>query len=118
MRVSSRREEAGEEQVAVAVELRVLFGGELHECAFLGRWVEDVGEPRAQVLAGAPAVVIDESGGAVGVAARDGVGDRLVLVPQRLALARLLQHRAHHAAQVAPVQAARSAPISGLPEAA
>ena len=43
----------------------------------------------------------------VGVAGGDGRGDRLVLVPQRLALRRLLQHRAHHAAQVAPVRRAR-----------
>ena len=66
--------------------------------------VEDVGQAREQVVAGAPAVLIDQPGGALAVAARDRGGDRLVLVPERLALARLLQHRAHDAAQMHPVQ--------------
>ena len=73
--------------------------------AFPGLLVENVGEAGQQVLARLPAVVIDEARRAVGVAARDRFGDRGVLVPERFALARLLQHRAHDAAQVHPVQA-------------
>jgi len=49
-------------------------------------------------------VVFDQSRGALGVAVGDRLGDGLVLVPDRLALAGVLQHRAHHAAQVDPVQ--------------
>ncbi len=71
-----------------------------------GGAVENVGEARLQVLAGLPAVVVDEaSRRARRRRAAMARGDRLVLVPDRLALARLLQHRAHDAAQVHPVRA-------------
>ena len=61
-------------------------------------------QPGCQALAGLQAVPVDQLHGAIGLSGADGSCDVLVFVPHRLAPARGLQHRAHHPAQVGPMQ--------------
>ena len=71
---------------------------------FLSLRGEVVVEARAQLLAGFAGVRLDVADGAAHVAGGDRGGDRLVLVPDGLALPRRLQRGAHHPAQTDPVR--------------
>jgi hypothetical protein len=65
---------------------------------------QNVAAARLQIGTGAPGVVLNQVDGALGVTSSDRCGDRLVLVPDRFALAHLLQRRSHDAAQMHPMR--------------
>ena len=62
------------------------------------------GQTGRQLDAGCMGVLLNQPCGQIGVSGFDRLGNGLVLVPHRLALARRLQHRTHDPLEVVPMQ--------------